>query len=41
MVKDYGQKHSIDFNEIFALMVKHSSIRVILSLVPNFDLKLE
>jgi Reverse transcriptase (RNA-dependent DNA polymerase) len=40
VVKGYGQEHGVDFNEIFSLVVKHSSIRVILSLVVNLDLKL-
>ena len=41
VVKGYSQKHGIDFNEIFAPVVKHSSIRVILSLVANLNLELE
>lgn len=40
VVKGYGQKHGIDFNEIFSPVVKHSSIRVVLSLVANLDLEL-
>nr|CAD1837132.1 unnamed protein product [Ananas comosus var. bracteatus] len=41
VVKGYGQKQGIDFNEIFAPVVKHCSIRVVLSLVANLDLELE
>ncbi|KAJ4744606.1 Gag-Pol polyprotein [Rhynchospora pubera] len=40
VVKGYGQKHGVDFNEIFSPVVKHSSIRVVLSLVANLDLEL-
>jgi hypothetical protein len=31
----------MDFNEIFSLVVKHSSIRVLLAMVALFDLELE
>lgn len=31
----------VDYNEIFAPMVKHVSIRILLSFVVNFDTKLE
>ena len=41
MVKGFAQREGIDFNEIFSLVVKMSSIRVILGLVVAFDLKCE
>jgi Reverse transcriptase (RNA-dependent DNA polymerase) len=40
VVKGYEQKYGVDFNEIFSSVVKHSSIRVILSLMTNLDLEL-
>ena len=39
--KGYTQIEGVDFNEIFALVVKHVSIRIILSYVVNFDAELE
>ena len=41
MVKRYSQKEGIDFNEVFSLIVRHTSIRVLLSIVTAQDLKLE
>jgi hypothetical protein len=40
VVKGYGQKYGVDFNEIFSPVVKHCSIRAILSLVAVLDLEL-
>ena len=41
VVKGFSQKQGIDFDEIFYPVVKMSSIRVVLGLVANLDLKLE
>jgi len=41
VVKGFGQKRGIDFDEIFSPVVKMSSIRVILRLVASLDLELE
>lgn len=41
VAKGYSQKEGIDYNEIFSPVVKHVSIRLILSLVVNFDYELE
>jgi hypothetical protein len=41
VAKGYSQREGMDFNEIFSLVVKHSSIRVLLAMVALFDLELE
>jgi len=41
VVKGFGQKRGINFDEIFSPVVKMSSIRVILTLVASLDLELE
>ena len=41
VVKGFSQKQEIDFDEIFSLVVKISSIRVVLGLVASLDLELE
>eukprot|EP00252_Welwitschia_mirabilis_P028029 TRINITY_DN992_c0_g1_i5.p1 TRINITY_DN992_c0_g1~~TRINITY_DN992_c0_g1_i5.p1 ORF type:complete len:816 (+),score=171.97 TRINITY_DN992_c0_g1_i5:277-2448(+) len=41
VVKGFAQKPGIDFTEIFSPVVKHSSIRMVLSLVACLDLELE
>ncbi|GKB23082.1 transposable element [Tanacetum coccineum] len=41
VAKGYSQKEGIDYNEIFSLVVRHTSIRVLLSLVAHHDLELE
>ncbi|KAM2653490.1 hypothetical protein EV2_025124 [Malus domestica] len=40
VAKGYAQKEGIDYNEIFSLIVKHSSIRIMLALVVQYDLEL-
>ena len=39
--KGYAQQESIDYNEIFSLVVKHSSIRILLALIAQYELDLE
>ena len=41
MVKGFSQKHGVDFDEIFSLVVKMNSIPVVLGLVASLDLELE
>ena len=41
VVKGFRQKYGVDFDEIFSLVVKMSSIRVVLGLVASMDLELE
>ena len=41
VVKGFSQKKGIDFDEIFSLIVKMSSIRVVLGLAASLDLKIE
>ena len=41
MVKGYAKKESVDFNEIFSLVILLTSIWVILSMCARFDLQLE
>jgi hypothetical protein len=40
-VKGFGETEGIDFDEIFSLMVKLSSIRMILGLAENLNLEFE
>ena len=40
IAKGYAQKEGIDYNEVFSPVVKHSSIRILLALVAQFDLEL-
>jgi len=39
--KGYAQKEGIDYNKIFSLVIKHTSIQMLLAMVDQFDLKLE
>jgi len=41
VVKGFSQKKGIDFEEIFSLVVKMSSIRVVLGLAANLNLEVE
>ena len=40
VAKGHAQKEGIDYNEVFSLVVKHSSICILLALVAQFDLEL-
>ncbi|KAG8490001.1 hypothetical protein CXB51_016020 [Gossypium anomalum] len=40
VVKGYAQKERIDYNKVFSPVVKHSSIRILLALVAQYDLEL-
>ena len=40
VAKDYAQKEGIDYNEAFSPVVKHSSIRILLALVAQFNMEL-
>ena len=39
VTKGYTQKEGIDFNKVFSLVVKHSSILALLAMVALLDLK--
>jgi hypothetical protein len=41
VAKGYSQKEGVDYNEIFSPVVKHTSIRVLLALVAQYDMELE
>ena len=41
LVKGFGQKQGIDFDEIFSFVVKMCSIRVLLGLAASMNLELE
>ncbi|CAM8982734.1 unnamed protein product [Rhodiola kirilowii] len=41
VARGYSQREGVDFNEIYAPVVKHRSIRVVLSLVAHNNLELE
>lgn len=39
--KGFSQKEGIDYNEIFSPVVRYNTIRIMLSLVTQFDLELD
>ena len=41
VVKGYSQVEGVNFGEIFSLVSKLTSIRVLMSLVATFDLEIE
>ena len=41
VAKGFAQREGVDFNEIYSSVVKHTSIRVLLAFVTQFDLELE
>ena len=41
VVKGYAQWEDIDYNEVFSFVIKHSSIRILLALVAQYELKLD
>jgi len=41
VAKGFSQKKEIDYDQIFSPVVRHTSIRVILTLVATWDLHLE
>jgi len=41
VAKGYSQKEGINYNEIFSLVVKHTSISLLLAIMAQGDLELE
>jgi len=41
VVKEYAQREGIDYNKVSSRVVKHSSIRILLALVEQYELDLE
>ena len=41
VAKDYMQREGIDYNEVFSPVVKHSSIRILLTIVAQYELELD
>ena len=40
MAKGFAQNEGIDYNEVFSLVVKHTSIRILLVIVAEYELEL-
>lgn len=41
VARDFTQKERIDLNDVLSPIVKHKSIRILLAMVGNFDIKLQ
>jgi len=41
VAKSYGQREVIDYNEVFSLVMKHSSIRILLALAAQYHYELD
>ena len=41
VAKGYAQREGIDYNEVYSPVVKHSSIRILLALVAQYELDLD
>jgi hypothetical protein len=39
--QDYSQRKVLDYDKIYLLMIKYTSIKIVLGLVAHFDLQLE
>lgn len=41
VAKGFTQKFGIDYNETFSPVIRHSSLRILLALTVNYDLKID
>ncbi|KAI5312191.1 hypothetical protein L3X38_041364 [Prunus dulcis] len=41
LAKGYSQKEGVDYDEIFSLVVKHTSIRLLLAMATQQDMEIE
>ena len=41
VAKGYAQREGIDYNEVFSLVIKHSSIQILQALVAHYELDLD